>query len=166
MRPELTADYVRERLSYDSTNGEFRWLTTSIFNPSFVGKVAGTVDRHGYRMISLHGSMFFAHRLAWLYVYGEWPIGVIDHINGIPGDNRIENLRDTTQALNVQNQRLPKRGSKTGFIGVSWDGQRRKFYSQISLNGKSHKLGRFDRAEDASAAYWDAKRRLHPGSAT
>ena len=64
---------------------------------------AGTPDREGYVVIRYAGKGYKAHRLAWLHVYGRWPNGPLDHINRLKNDNRIENLRETDDALNQHN---------------------------------------------------------------
>ena len=162
MNRGLSQATVREFLRYEPETGLFIWIK-SLARKSLISTIAGTKDRHGHIRISLQNHLWGAHRLAWLYVYGRWPYGVIDHINGRPADNRISNLRDVSQAVNLQNQRTPKRGSKTGVVGVSWDKKRCKYYAQISLNGRSYKLGRFDTLNEARDAYLAAKKKLHGG---
>ena len=107
---------------------------------------------------------FSAHRLAWLYVTGDWPVGVIDHINGDRTDNRFENLRDVTQKTNSENLRGPQKRTASRFLGVH--AQRRKstrFLAQIVTDGKLKHLGSFSTPEPAHEAYLAATRRLHEG---
>ena len=92
---------------------------------------------------------------------GDWPTTDIDHINGDPADNRIVNLRMVSRGHNLQNQRKPHRDGKSGFLGVYL--KNGKWQSRIMVGGVSHDLGRFSTPEDASAAYLQAKRKLHPG---
>lgn len=74
------------------------------------GRPAKTVTSEGYVRVSFQGRQHRAHRLAWLYVHGEWPAGMIDHINRSSDDNRIANLREATPAENQRNRRfLPYR---------------------------------------------------------
>jgi hypothetical protein len=157
----LSAERLRELLDYDPETGVFRWKAVSSKNQVRVGDVAGCVETNGYRRIRVYGRAYQAHRLAWLHVYGRWPVGEIDHINGAKDDNRISNLREATRSENLQNQRRATRGSKTGFLGVypSFG----KFGAQIMLAGKTRHIGTFETAEQAHAAYVRAKRELHPG---
>lgn len=70
--------------------------------------------RNGYVRYSLCGSMLTAHRLVYLTFVGEIPDGyVIDHINGIRDDNRVENLRCITQSENMKHsQEMGHKGQK------------------------------------------------------
>lgn len=101
-----------------------------------------------------------AHRLAWLYVHGRWPDGLIDHKNGDRADNRFDNLRDVAHRVNMQNLRKAFVSSKTGLLGASplKDG---RFGAFIKRDGKSKNLGTFDTPELAHAAYVAAKRVIH-----
>ena len=105
-KQELTAERLREVLAYDPDTGVFTWKArTSPFSRVNVGDVAGNLRRDGYIEICVDGRKHQSHRLAWLYVYGEWPADQIDHINGIRTDNRIANLREANNAENHHNLR-------------------------------------------------------------
>lgn len=114
-------------------------------------------------MISINnGVPKLAHRLAWLYVYGEWPQHGLDHINGVRLDNRISNLRDVPQTINLENQRKAKGLTKSGFLGVERT-RGGKWAARIVANGKRYGLGVFATPEAAHSAYVTAKRKLHEG---
>lgn len=68
-----------------------------------VGKPAGCVSVRGYIQVRKGKDKFMAHRILWGLHYGEWPKYGIDHINGDRLDNRIENMRVTTQYGNCKN---------------------------------------------------------------
>lgn len=155
----LTAERLRELLHYDPETGVFTNRTNR--QRARAGTVAGAIVSNGYRGITLEYYPFMAHRLVWLYVYGRWPAGTIDHINGDRADNRLENLRDVSHAENMQNLRGPVSRNKSGFLGVSQLRRNGKWAAFIKLNGKSRNLGSYDTPEDASRAYLIAKRRLH-----
>jgi hypothetical protein len=153
---EITAEDVRAALRYDPLTGDFfRWGKSSAL---------GTLNAGGYLIISLLGWTFRAHRLAWLYVHGVWPSELIDHINGSRIDNRIVNLREVSHTGNCQNLRAPKSHNRSGFLGVLWCPKSKKWLARITVAGRAHVLGRYSNPEDASVAYWDAKKRLHPGA--
>lgn len=157
---DITAELIRERLNYDADTGVFTWRTSSRV-PSKVGRVAGSHDVRGYLQLRIGGNVLKLHRLVWLHVYGEWPRGQIDHINGVRDDNRLSNLRVVTHAINCQNKRAPLPSNKSGFLGVSWHAG--AWRATIVLNGKQYHLGRFKTPEEAHYAYLTAKRRLHEG---
>ena len=89
-RSEITAEILRHDLDYDPATGEFIWKMGR--EGVRMGKACGTINRYGYSVISFRGNIFHAHRLAWLYFYGENVVGRITHINGNRADNRISNL--------------------------------------------------------------------------
>lgn len=146
----LTQAQLREILSYDAVTGEFRWLR-SRGGKALAGTIAGSVNRRGYVEISVGCSKWLGHRLAWLYAHGRVP-KAIDHINGIGADNRLENLREATQGLNMANTR--KRSNNTsGFKGVSWCRDTSRWAAQIRKDGRKYTIGRYDTAEQAAEAY-------------
>ncbi len=157
----ITAETFRALLDYDPESGIFRWRVNR--GGIQMGAVAGTVSEKGYILILINGTKFRAHRLAWLYVYGAWPQDQIDHLNGDKRDNRIVNLRDVSQSVNLQNQTRARRDSTSGFLGVSWHKRKKHWEAKIKVNKRNHFLGYFDTAEAAHAAYLAAQMKLHPG---
>lgn len=157
----LTADYVRERLSYDPITGVFTRMTA--WGRFSIGDIAGCKRKDGYREIKLDGRGYLAHRLAWLVVYGTWPAENIDHLNGIRDDNRIANLRDVTKYVNQQNTRCSYKGNVSGFLGVHWVKNIGKFTACIKSNKQQIHLGCFTDPAEAHQAYLKAKRQLHAG---
>lgn len=120
------------------------------------GEVAGCVFPNGYRKICVNGRSYQAHRLAFAYHYGRWPIYQIDHINGVRDDNRIENLREVTHAENHKNKKLPNT-NKSGVPGVRLD--RGKWVSAIYVGKRQQTyLGRYSCFLDAVAARYRAER--------
>lgn len=151
---------LRKLLDYDPATGVFVWRVRQSYRIN-VFDVAGYIGVQGHRRIGVLGHLYWAHRLAWLYMTGAWP-SEIDHINGDRADNRWSNLRSVTRLINNQNLRRARWDSGTGIMGV---GRRRsgKFQAQIRLNGRRLHLGYFSTADAAHAAYLKAKRELHPG---
>ncbi len=158
MKP--TAGRVRELLAYEASTGVFRWKYTR--RNMISGEEAGSLNQKGYRQISIDGTKFAASHLAWLYVTGEWPVLEIDHRDTNRGNNAFKNLRQATREEQCQNLSGPRKNSKTKLIGAAPHGG--GFQSQIRANGRNHYLGKFKTAEQASAAYLKAKRRLHPST--
>ena len=153
----LTAERLRELLSYDPETGIFTWRMH--FGRVKSGTVAGCLTR-GYIAVRVNKRMMFAHRLAWLHAYGRWPIGDIDHINGVRNDNRLVNLRECNRSENKQNSNAHK-DNKSGFMGVSKIKGADRWRSEICVNRKNRHLGSFKSPELAYAAYLEAKASLH-----
>lgn len=156
---ELTAAHLRRTVDYDPGTGVFHWIRTDGHRAA--GNVAGTRDSGGYLRFCVDNTRHRAHRLAWLYVHGVWPSGVIDHINGDKTDNRMANLRDVSHAVNIQNQRHASARSRTSVLGVYRQGNR--FTAQIQVAKRSVHIGCFATVEEAHDAYLKKKRELHAG---
>lgn len=150
-----------ERLAYDAKTGAFTWRVAPA--PRFaVGSRAGSLNSNGYVVIRCAGRLYHAHRIAWLFSYGFWPDGDIDHINGNPADNRLNNLRDVSRSVNQQNLRRARRDNATGLLGVKR--ARNRFEARINVGGRYVHLGTFDSPHAAHAAYLAAKRQHHEGN--
>ena len=154
----LTQSYLKEILTYNPETGIFTW--NNVHQGVKKNLTAGSLA-YGYIDIMINNKIYKAHRLAWLYVHGEMPKNVIDHINRIKDDNRIENLRDVSNLINNQNRIKSSLNNKCGYLGVSKKGD--KYRARIQANEKSHHLGCFETAELAHEAYLIAKRELHKG---
>lgn len=105
-------------LRYDSDTGDFVWLTQKS-NCIMVGSKAGCLRKTGYIEISLDGRLYFAHRLAWLYNFNNFPKEQIDHINGNRSDNRLANLREVSRAENMRNIKMQSNNT-SGLTGVNY----------------------------------------------
>jgi hypothetical protein len=150
---------LEKRLRYDRESGDFFWLVR-VNSKVPAGAKAGNRMNTGYWHITIKGKKFLAHRLAWVFVYGKWPSGQIDHINGVRTDNRIANLRDVTSSENLQNRK--RAGKNNPYIGVSSVKGTTKWQAHIGFGGKQKNLGHFDTPEAARKAYLDAKKIYHP----
>lgn len=159
--PSLEAARVRELFHYCPDTGVF---TRRVGRPggrnTHVGATVGSMGKDGYRYIRYDKKLHLAHRWAWLYVYGEWPVNEVDHLNGIKDDNRICNLRLASRGQNRANSRVNK-NNKLGIKGVYYRGDKKAFSATIRANKKSYHLGYFKSAEAASEAYATAASRLH-----
>ena len=142
----ITLQQLKELLEFDPETGLFtRKKKTN--NKFPVGSQAGSKDAKGYTVISISGKIYKAHRLVWLYTHGVWPSGEIDHINHIPSDNRISNLRDVTKSENQHNRK-----SSNGFSK-----DRNRWKAAIRIRGTFRHLGCFATQEEAAAAYQKAR---------
>jgi hypothetical protein len=145
---------ARGRFTYDPDTGLF--YAKHSWNKLPAGRQVGNLDTAGYVQIFMTVDMtryaLSAHRLAWAFVYKGWPELEIDHINRIPSDNRIANLRLATRAQNNINRRL-KTSSKSGVRGVHWDAHSKKWRATLTLNGKKLSLGLYTDPHEAGEAF-------------
>lgn len=147
----LTVERLRELLEYNSETGVFTWVVGQC-----QGKRAGSQDQRGYKTVLIDGKRYYIHRLAWLYMTGDWPKKQIDHINRDKSDQRFANLRDVAKSRNMLNSGL-RADNRSGFRGVSFHAQRGRWGAQFQ-----HKhLGLYDTPEEAAAAYRQAAQKLH-----
>ena len=155
----MNHEYLREILSYDPETGEFKWAVRRKGTRG-LGSTAGVTLSNGYRQIMIDGNHYLEHRLAYMWMTGDFPSQDIDHINRDRADNRWFNLRVVNKSENMFNRRLDKR-NKFGYTGVSWDASRGKWKANIQAYRKPEFLGFFDSVESASSAYQAAKLKLH-----
>ena len=162
MKREITAAEVRALFDYNAEDGHLRWRVPR--RGQRLGAVAGSVGLNGYRRISFWDDgqekniCCLAHRLVWLWVHGEWPSTMMDHINMNKDDNRLVNLRLATMSQNKSNQRIRK-DSKTGFKGVLAKGS--GWSARIQKDGVTHYLGTYPTPEQAHLAYCNAAKTFH-----
>jgi hypothetical protein len=156
--PCLENDRLKEFLVYSEETGEFTWAKDRPMTSK--GCRAGYKHAAGYWEIIFERKRYLAHRLAWFFVYGEWPRGRIDHINGNGRDNRIENLRLATGSQNIANSKRSV-ANTSGFKGVSLDKRRGTWNAYIVKDYKRTYLGGFPTPQDAHEAYKRAAVELH-----
>ena len=163
MKNNITADYLKTRLIYDPETGEFVWKYCghkgNQWNSMCAGKTAGTFSTLGYGVIRIDNIVYLSHRLAWLYMTGEWPTHEIDHIDHDPGNNRYANLRPATRKNNGRNRKLSKNNA-IGIKGVCRIPRSGKWQATITVNGKHKHLGSFCTPEEAGEAYAEAARKF------
>lgn len=162
MRPSPSIDRLRELFTYNEVEGTFVWRIAN-GGRSSPGRVAGASCPQGYVYLRIDGVPYRAHRLAWLYVYGEWPPEFIDHLNGNRSDNRIANLRLATLETNNQNRRNARKDSLTGLMGVTFRKKDGYYQGVIQHHGVRYYLGRSRDPQVIHLRYLEAKRSLHKG---
>ena len=159
----LTQARLKEVVHYDPDIGVFTWLTRVVreewnrtdrsWNGRYAGKRAGSLSVHlGYRILGIDDHAQYEHRLAWLYMTGEWPAEYIDHINLIKSDNRWGNLRAASRSQNKANVPLGLKNT-SGYKGVCYSPRHEKWKAQIQVDRRNRHLGLFNTPEDAHAAY-------------
>jgi len=153
---------LKRIIDYDPNTGEFQWKERDDVPPKVntrhAGKVAGGAQKRNhttYCGICISQKQYLAHRLAWLYMTGDWPSSEIDHrdCNGL--NNRWNNLRLATPSQNGANKR-----ARNGLKGVSFVKRISRFHAKIKFHGLTRHIGYFDTAEEAHAAYMAAAKDL------
>lgn len=154
----VPVERLRELFNYNPETG---LLTRKVCQQyQAAGKIAGRRgDAQGHLVCDIDGTRIYVHRIAWAMHYGTWPEKQIDHINRIPDDNRIENLRLVSNAENQQN-RAVQANNQIGVAGVSKAGD--KWRVRIVVNGKEKSLGRYENLADAIEARRIGVSKLHP----
>jgi hypothetical protein len=169
-------NFIRECLDYDPDTGVFTWRERprshfvsnrgwGTWNARYARKIAGWrhVVKRGevYWMLTLNDKAVLAHRIAWLMTYDEDPApSEIDHIDGSPLNNRIDNLRLATRQQQTFNRRA-RTHSATGARGITVGPNGRSYHARITIDGIVHQLGTFHTISEASDAYQSAARKMH-----
>lgn len=156
----LTQERLRELLHYDEATGIFTWIK-QVGSRGVIGCNAGTPHGNGYISIQIDRTLYYGHRLAWLYVYKAWPKKEIDHIDGNRTNNSLINLREASRSENNQNLKRARSDNKSNLLGAKYIKSSGKYHARIKIEGKEKHLGSFMSAELAHKAYVDAKRIHH-----
>lgn len=147
----ITYSELRELVSYNPNTGLFIRIKTQC-NSAKKGSEPGHVKRCSgglkYRALEYKGKPYYLHRLAHLYMTGEWPQGDIDHEDGDGLNNKWDNIRTATMTENQKNRRL-NANSKSGVTGVSFYSRNKKWRVAINIRGKKKHLGYFETFEEA-----------------
>ena len=162
-RKTFTADQLKAILAYDPETGIF--TRRKPWGSRKAGDAPGCISKYGYWQIGVFNQTYGAQVLAWLYAYGEWPSGLVDHINQIRTDNRIANLRLLDYSTNAHNTGV-RETNTSGVKGVSLrslrNGKRvgKPWIAYIMASGKRTHLGCYDTFEEAVAARRKAEQEL------
>jgi hypothetical protein len=151
----VSQEYLKRLFEYDPETGLF--YNRSSRGRAGAGKVAGSLS-HGYWRIKIDDTRYYAHHLAWLYVYGEWPLE-IDHRDGDGYNNKIANLRIATRTENNFNAK--RETGKSGLKGAYQDPRSLIWFSKIQIGGRVIWLGDFNTPEEAHRAFMAAVETYH-----
>jgi hypothetical protein len=128
----MTQEYAHSLFEYK--DGNLYWKVRKAPHVKIGARVGSPA--HGYETVSIDGRNWRIHRLIFLMQYGYIP-HMIDHINGVPNDNRIENLREANKQTNTYNVGL-RINNKTGIKGVSWNTKRQTWAVRVNHNKKTY----------------------------
>lgn len=155
----ITQSRLKELVNYDPLTGIFTWRCNR-GGTAWKGSIAGHKHSSGRVYLNLDREKYFAHTMAWLYMYGE-VIPNLDHrdTNGL--NNRIKNLRKATQSQNMRNSRI-RSDNSSGIKGVSWSKSRKRWI--VRLNTEPHlvkHIGSFKDIELAELVANEARKLYH-----
>lgn len=150
----LRQDKLKEL--FEVKNNELYWKDGIQKNTK--GKLAGWVDKKGYRSVMLEGKTYQVHRLIWIIMFGSIPYGVIDHIDRNPKNNCIENLRPASRSENAFN-RPASINNKLGVKNVYKRGSR--YAVQLRVNYKLINFGSYEDLELATLVAEEARNKYH-----
>lgn len=151
----LTVEWLREHMVYVPETGTFMWKVRGAGRT--VGKVLGSINRDGYSAIKVQNVIYYAHRLAWFYVYGQWAEGHLDHIDENRSNNAITNLRIATPSQNLARRKSTRKIAPSRGVFPHGPG----FVARIHHGGKRHYLGYFSTKDAARAAYEAKAKEIH-----
>lgn len=162
--PLLSVDQLRDIFYFDPSGTLFYKRDSGRWGRVKAGSIAGGLRKDGYLEVGLKERVFLVHHIIWALHTGYWPKKLMDHINGIRSDNRIENLREVCDRLNAENKHRHQSNNKLKLMGAYKRPKRNSFSAAITVKGITHYLGTFKTPEEAHAAYIAAKRVLHEGN--
>lgn len=156
IRP-LTQELLKDAINYDPSTGVWTWRhradVPNGWNTKHAGKIAGRINPVvGYLQIRVHGMLYQAHRLAFLYMTGKWPPFEVDHKDLARANCRWSNLRLATPAQNRANKKAPANNT-SGFKGVVVRKQTGNFRAQLGSGGRRFSKEGFKTAEEAHQHY-------------
>lgn len=151
---------LKHWLWYEPDTGVFRWRFGSHNGKVKPWGVAGSPDNKGHIKIELLGKMYRAHRLAWLYMTGNFPSNQVDHKNLIKSDNSWVNLREANANQNQWNTGI-RSDNKSGVKGVHFCKTWKRWIASVRMNGVRHHIGRFVNFEDAVLAVTEFRKNHH-----
>ena len=136
----ITQTELKELLEYK--DGGLYWKVKPAARVTIGDRFGAYNKRDRYRTGAVYNKPYREHRLIYLYHYGCIP-DILDHINGVRDDNRIENLRASSHSDNGKN-RGSNRNNTSGHQGVSWHRPLSKWRVQLNVNGKNKHFGYFE----------------------
>lgn len=150
-KSNLSVDTVRNMFDYNPDTGIFTWKNPTSKRVS-VGQRAGVVSQNGRRYIGVLGEHISAHRLAWFYVHGVWPVSNLAQLDGNYDNCSLVNLREETPGETAR-KAIMRCTNRSGARGVSWKADKKLWQATITRHGQRVFLGTFDTVDEAAAAY-------------
>ena len=147
---------VKELFKYE--NGVLYWKVKPSSKIS-IGDTAGCIVPRGYICTTIEKKRHYNHRLIFLYHHGYMP-EFLDHIDGNPSNNNIENIRPATSSENSMNRKL-RCDSGSGIKGVGWNKKSRKWRVNLNRNRITIYLGSYSSLFDAACVAFSKRKEFH-----
>jgi hypothetical protein len=147
----MNQDRLKSLVSYDPMTGGFRWLVDRTRGVRAGDLVKEARSKLGYLRICLDGRRYLSHRVAWLYVTGNWPACDVDHRDRVRDNNRWTNLREATDKQQSENRTISIK-NRSGATGVFWRPEKKRWIARIKHFGKIYRSRHFLTFEEAVAA--------------
>lgn len=151
-------ELLHSLFAYSFVEGALYWKVR-LSPKARLDQPAGSTDPEGYRVITVNGKTYRRHRLVWAYFNCDPGNMEIDHLNGVKGDDRLENLRLATRRENSWNTTY--KTNKSGAPGVCWHARDKKWRVSIKDQGINKHLGYYSDLQEAQKAYIEASRSIH-----
>jgi hypothetical protein len=151
----LSKNILNEKFEY--VDGNLIWKKA--IRKDLNGRIAGTLHPKGYKTVFVCGKAYLLHRLIFLYHYGYLPLQV-DHIDTNKANNKIENLRESSESQNRCNSQM-QQNNTSGYKNISWDKSRNKWHVAVALGGKTVFSKRFNDLDEAIVAAREARQKYH-----
>lgn len=145
--------------AFEYRDGKLYWKINTNKSKNLIGKEAGCKSSGEYGVVNLDSKAYSVHKVIYCMFHAEMPV-VVDHINGIYGDHRIENLRAADHTTNNYNKGFQKNNT-SGVKGLTWNKQAKLWQACVSYKGKNRFLGYFKDKEDGAEFVALARDMLH-----
>jgi hypothetical protein len=149
---------IKRCIAYNPETGALYWVDKySKYSPVVIGREIGTPNKSGLHFTFMDKDLL-NHRVAWFLYYGSWPESFIDHKDGDPRNNQIDNLRLANWLQNAANRKPSKSGSSR-YLGVCFAKDTGKWQASIGTTRKY--LGQYALEDDAAMVYNVAAKELY-----
>jgi hypothetical protein len=152
---KITKELLHQLFRYE--DGKLFWIKSP--NNQRINVEAGWNTKLGYRHVYVKGKTYRSYHIIYMMFHGHLP-RLIDHIDGNPSNNKIENLREASTMQNCWNQKN-RVTNTSGIKGISWSDRYQAWMARCMVNYKSHFLGRHKNLEDAVKVLKEFRTKAH-----
>ena len=145
--------------AFEYRDGDLYWKIMTNPSKKLIGKKAGCKSSGAYGVVNLDSKAYSIHKVIFCMHHG-WMPPIVDHINLVCDDHRIENLRAATHVTNNYNK-IVQKNNKVGIKNVCWNKQNKKWFVQLTQNKKRILKAYFDDLELAELVATEARNKYH-----